>query len=54
VEDVRGVRAVAILERIGTAEARAVLEEITQGAPGARLTEEAREALRYLARSRGR
>jgi hypothetical protein len=46
---VRGMRAVEVLERIGTAEARQVLQVIAQGAPGARLTREAQEALKRLA-----
>jgi hypothetical protein len=40
------------LERIGTADARAVLEKLAKGVAGARLTEEARAALQRLAKSR--
>jgi WD40 repeat protein len=42
----RELRAVAVLERAGGAEARRVLEGLAKGAPGARLTEEAKAALR--------
>jgi hypothetical protein len=48
-EDLRGVRAVAVLERIGTPEARRLLEALAGGAPEARLTGEARAALLRLA-----
>ncbi len=44
-ERLRALRAVAVLESVGSAEARAVLERVAAGAPGARLTEEARAAL---------
>jgi hypothetical protein len=44
----RGVRAVAVLERIGSQEARGVLEKLKAGATDARLTREAREALERL------
>jgi hypothetical protein len=40
---------VEVLERIGTAEARQVLERLAGGAPGVRLTREARTALGRLA-----
>jgi hypothetical protein len=40
-ERLRQVRAVEVLERLGTAEARTWLEELAGGAPGARLTREA-------------
>jgi WD40 repeat protein len=47
----RELRAVEVLEYIGTAEAQELLEVLTAGAPGARLTQEARAALdRLLAR----
>jgi hypothetical protein len=49
-EHLRGVRAVSVLERIGTPEARQVLTALAAGAPGARLTEEAKRALGRLAR----
>lgn len=44
----QSVRAVEVLERIGTAEARRLLEQLTCGAPEARLTREANEALTRL------
>ena len=47
----RQVRAVAVLERVGTPEAREVLERLAAGAPGARQTKEAKAALDRLARS---
>jgi hypothetical protein len=49
-EMLRGVRAVDVLETIGTAEARAVLEALARGTPISWLTEEAREALRRLSK----
>lgn len=47
-DPLRGVRAVEVLERIGTSEARRQLEALAQGAPDARLTTEAQAALRRL------
>jgi len=41
----RQVRAVEVLERVGGAEARRVLEALAGGAPEARLTQEAKAAL---------
>jgi hypothetical protein len=49
-ERLRPLLAVEALERIGTAEAREILEDLVRGAPGARLTEESRAALRRLAK----
>jgi RNA polymerase sigma factor (sigma-70 family) len=46
----RALRAVEVLERIGTPEARAVLRQVADGAAQARLTEAARGALERLAR----
>jgi hypothetical protein len=46
----RQVRAVAALEDIDSVESRRLLESLASGAPGARLTEEARAALERLAR----
>jgi WD40 repeat protein len=42
----RAWRSVAVLEQIGTAEARALLERLARGSPHARLTQDARAALR--------
>jgi WD40 repeat protein len=49
-ERLRAVRAVELLERIGTREAQQVLEALAAGAPAARLTREARAALERLSR----
>ncbi len=49
-EYLRQLRAIEVLECIGTAEARRVLEAISQGATEARLTQEAQAALQRLAR----
>jgi WD40 repeat protein len=46
----RSLRAIEVLERIGTAEAREVLQTIAQGDPGSRLTSEARKTLERLKR----
>jgi WD40 repeat protein len=50
-ETLRGVRAVEILEAVGTTEAQVILKRLSQGGEGARLTLEARRALARLARS---
>jgi WD40 repeat protein len=42
------VRAVEVLEHIGTPEARSILSQLTQGTPGLRLTEEAKGSLERL------
>jgi WD40 repeat protein len=47
-ETLRALRAVWVLQRIGTPEARAVLEKLAQGAPEARQTQEAKAALDWL------
>jgi WD40 repeat protein len=52
-EALRASRAVEVLEWVGTAEARRLLEELSHGAPGAWLTEEADAARRRLAREPG-
>lgn len=44
-EDLRQLRAVEVLAAIGGAEARELLDTLAAGAPGARLTEAARQAL---------
>ena len=45
-----GLRAVEVLERIGTPEARQVLAKLADGAPEARLTQEAKASLQRLAK----
>jgi WD40 repeat protein len=47
-ETVRTIRATMALERIGGAEARAVLEALARGVPGANETEEARASLERM------
>jgi hypothetical protein len=49
----RRLRAVRVLECIGTLEARQHLEALSQGAPEARLTEEAKASLQRLDRQAG-
>jgi hypothetical protein len=49
-EWLRPLRGVQVLEHIGTPEARRVLATLAEGTPQARLTQEARAALRRLAR----
>lgn len=51
-EMVRPTRALELLERLGTPEARKVLEELAQGHPDARLTEDARATLKRMGRVR--
>jgi WD40 repeat protein len=46
----RGLRAVEVLEQIGTAEARQLLTALAKGLPGARLTEEAKASLKRLSK----
>jgi WD40 repeat protein len=48
-EALRGVRAVEVLERLGTPEGRQLLEELANGAAEARLTQEAKAVLRRAA-----
>jgi WD40 repeat protein len=48
----REVRAATVLERVGTAEARALLKELAGGVADARLTREAKASLERLARRR--
>jgi RNA polymerase sigma factor (sigma-70 family) len=45
---IRALRAVEVLERIGTEQARQVLHELAQGSPGARLTDDAKASLERL------
>ena len=47
-EDLRHVRAVRVLERIGSQESLGMLRELGQGAPGALLTREADAARQRL------
>lgn len=48
----REVRAVEALESIGNPAALRLLQDLARGAPGARLTEEARESLARMDRTR--
>jgi hypothetical protein len=47
-EALRSIRAVQVLEMIGTAESRDVLETLAKGAPGSRQTEDAKGSLARL------
>jgi RNA polymerase sigma factor (sigma-70 family) len=49
-DELRVWRAVEVLERLGTPEAREVLSKLAKGAPGALTTEAAREALERMGR----
>jgi WD40 repeat protein len=49
-EGCRGLRAVEVLEQIGTAEARQLLTALAKGLPEARLTQEAKASLKRLTR----
>jgi hypothetical protein len=44
-EELRQLRALIVLERIDTAEARRLLEEVAKGPPSARSTRQARSSL---------
>jgi hypothetical protein len=48
-ETVRTIRAIMVLERIGSPEAQGVLEALSRGAPGARETDEAKASMERLA-----
>jgi hypothetical protein len=52
-EQVRSLRAVEVLEQIGTPEARRLLETLATGAAEAQLTQEAKAAVERLARRAG-
>jgi hypothetical protein len=52
-EELRSIRAVEVLEQIGTPEARAVLDDLSRGGAGAVLTEQARMALARLTQRSG-
>jgi hypothetical protein len=47
---VREMRAIEVLEHIGTAEAKDLLQKLATGTPEARLTQEARASLERLAK----
>jgi WD40 repeat protein len=51
-EQLRAVRALEVLEGVGTRQAKELLTELAQGAPGARRTREAKAALQRLGRAR--
>jgi WD40 repeat protein len=53
-ETLRGVRAVWVLQRIGSPAAQARLRHLASGAPAARLTQEAQAALTFLSRNEQR
>jgi hypothetical protein len=48
---VKELRAVTLLEEIATEEARKLLAQLAEGAPGARLTVEARAAAERIAKA---
>jgi hypothetical protein len=52
-EELRSIRAVEVLEQIGTTEARAVLDDLSRGGASAVLTEQARKALARLTQRSG-
>jgi hypothetical protein len=50
VDHLRMLRAIEVLEQIGSREARAILERLSKGMPGAGLTDQARDALERSSR----
>jgi hypothetical protein len=50
-ETLRHLRAISVLQRIGTRDARALLQRLAAGVPEARVTQAARTALRCLPRN---
>jgi hypothetical protein len=50
IEPIQQLRALEVLEHIGTAEARALLADVAKGVPEARLTQEAKASLARLAK----
>ena len=53
-DTLRGLRAIGILESLGTPDAQRVLEAVAKGNPGALLTQDAKSALERLAMHTGR
>ncbi len=51
---IRELRAVEVLEHIGTAQARQVLRKLAEGAAGSRLTDAAKASLERLAKNKER
>jgi WD40 repeat protein len=49
-ETLRSLRAIEVLELIGTTEAKSVLEELAKGTPGATVTQAAKESLQRMRR----
>jgi hypothetical protein len=53
VEQMRSIRSVEVLERVGSEEAQTVLKSLTRGDPKARITQEAKTSLQRLATRAG-
>lgn len=49
-ETMRTIRAIMVLERIGSPQARSTLKTLARGAPGDRVTDEAASSLKRLAK----